>query len=213
MFTSTLRERLRPNTSVYGIGAVPRVPTPMVYTFTPSNSAASAAVIGATVPELFWPSVIRMMMRLSESRSRNRFSPALIAEPIAVPSSMASLPASSRSRLASRKVVIERQRRGDISPTGESDEADSVRRPIVDESLEHRLGHGDAVGPFPLQLKILGQHAAGQIERHSNVDAAGLEFLGALTPLRSGHRQARTAEAPSTEGTLAAPPTWAWPSP
>ena len=49
-----------PCSSLTGMGALPRTPTPMVYTFTPRARAASAAASGDIFPLLLTPSVNRM---------------------------------------------------------------------------------------------------------------------------------------------------------
>ena len=77
-----------PYASVTGIGASPRTPAPMVYTFTPSAFAASAAMVGDTLPQLFWPSVKSTTTFDLPGWSRRRLTQAAIADPIAVPSSM-----------------------------------------------------------------------------------------------------------------------------
>ena len=85
-----------------GIGALPRLPTPIVYTFTPSVWAASAAVKGWILPALFWPSVIKITSLLFDLSSRSRLMAELRAEPMAVLFSSIS-PILSRSRFWSRK--------------------------------------------------------------------------------------------------------------
>ena len=59
----------------------------MVYTLTPSDWAASAAVSGGTLPALFCPSVSKITIRLLDFRSRKRFTAALKPAPMAVPCS------------------------------------------------------------------------------------------------------------------------------
>ena len=89
--------------------------------------------------------------------------------------------------ICQQKIVVERERRRDVRPSGKRHQPDPVRRPVLDESLQHLLGHRRPVYPLPILLKILRQHAAGQVKRDHDIDAARLDFLRALTPLRTRH--------------------------
>jgi hypothetical protein len=84
--------------------------------------------MGGTLPALFWPSVMRITMRLLEGRSRSRLRPADRPDPMAVPSSMT--PRRSCSRRW-RRNVIEGERGGDVGAAGEGDDADAVVGPAV----------------------------------------------------------------------------------
>ena len=57
---------------------------------------------GSILPELFWPSVIRMMILLFDFKSRSRFNAVLNASPMAVWSALI-VPISSRSRFSCKK--------------------------------------------------------------------------------------------------------------
>ena len=65
---------------------MPRVPTPMVYTLMPKGRAASDAVIGAMFPELFTPSVIKIMTLLFALLFLILLMALVSPSPIAVPS-------------------------------------------------------------------------------------------------------------------------------
>ena len=89
--------------------------------------------------------------------------------------------------ICQQKIVVERERRRDVRPSGKRHQPDPVRRPVLDESLQHLLGHRRPVYPLPILVKILSQHTAGQVKRDHDIDAARLDFLRALTPLRTRH--------------------------
>ena len=89
--------------------------------------------------------------------------------------------------ICQQKIVVERERRRDVRPSGKRHQPDPVRRPVLDESLQHLLGHGRPVYRLPILVKIISQHTAGQVKRDHDIDAARLDFLRALTPLRTRH--------------------------
>ena len=61
------------------------LPTPIVYSFMPTASAAVATVMGSSSPALFTPSVISVTSLLSALESFNMFAAVAIPLPIAVP--------------------------------------------------------------------------------------------------------------------------------
>ena len=86
-------------------------------------------------------------------------------------------------------IVVKRQRRGDKRLCCEYHQSDAVVRTLVNEILQHRLGHVDAVHAFAIHDKILGDHAAGQVQRRHNVNAARFDFRCAFGQPRLRQRK------------------------
>ena len=84
--------------------------------------------------------------------------------------------------------MIERERRGDIGVAGEGDEADAVVGSFGDELFQHILGDGQSVDALSLELEILRAHAAGEVNRDHDVNAAGPDRSFAFAQLRPGQR-------------------------
>jgi len=49
---------------------------------------------------------------------------------------------------------------------------------FLDELLEHRARHIKAIDPFTPHLEVLGDHAAGHIERDDDIDAPAIAWAG-----------------------------------
>ena len=84
--------------------------------------------------------------------------------------------------------MVQRQRRGDVSLLGEHDQPDPVVGPLVDEIAQDGLGHVEAVDALAAHHEILGDHAAGEVQRGHDVNAAGLHLRGALQEPGLGQR-------------------------
>ena len=84
--------------------------------------------------------------------------------------------------------MIQRQRRGDERLPREDHQADAVVRTFINEIFQHRLSQVNAVDAFAMNHKVLGNHAAGQIQRRDNVNAAGLHLGGAFGKTRLRER-------------------------
>ena len=85
-----------------------------------------------------------------------------------------------------QEIVIERERRGDVGAAGERHQADAIPGTFIDELLQDIPGDLQAVDPMPFQLEVLRFHAAGEIDRHDDVDSAGLDRRLALDELGPG---------------------------
>src|SRR5436853_75752 len=107
----------------------------------PKCAASCAAVIGSIEPELFTPSVTRMMMRVRVFEVRRRFTAVAMAWPMAVPSPFSPIWARSRIDCAtSRSNVIGTRvaaRGGDEREGGEAERAD-VAPPVAHEQRDAR---------------------------------------------------------------------------
>ena len=89
--------------------------------------------------------------------------------------------------------MVQGERRGNVGVLGESDEADAVIGAIVDEFGEDFLGQLDAALALS---KILRSHAAGHVDGHDDIDAAGLDLGLALDEagLGQGDNEQRHSE-------------------
>ena len=85
----------------------------------------SAAMSGSILPELFPPSVIKIMILLFDFRSRSRFRAVLEASPMAVESGIDRADPKPV-KVFLQKIMVERQRRGDERLRRKNNQADAV---------------------------------------------------------------------------------------
>src|SRR5258705_13762055 len=84
--------------------------------------------------------------------------------------------------------MVERQRSGDVSLGGKSNQADAVARAVSNKATQNFLDHLKTVGRLAFQLKISGAHAAGEVDGDNNIDAAGCDFGFAFGDARLSQR-------------------------
>ena len=85
-------------------------------------------------------------------------------------------------------VVIERERADEIRRAGETDEADAVVGPRVDELRDDGFHDVEAVGGLAFEFEVERLHRARAVQGEDHVHAAGLDRRGAAAELRPGQR-------------------------
>ena len=86
--------------------------------------------------------------------------------------------------------MIERERTCDISAPRKCYQADAVVRAPIDKALQHILGNLQSIDlrAFDFEARIFRSHAAGEIDGHGNIDAAGHDFRFTFGQLRTRQR-------------------------
>src|SRR6185312_13854340 len=97
-----------------------------------------------------------------------------------------------------KKIVVQRERRRDVSVLGKRHQADAVARAFIDEFVEDAFGHVNPAHAFAADHEILGGHTVGKVDRHGDVNAAGLDLRLALglSRLRQRENKCRQRQPP-----------------
>ena len=72
--------------------------------------------------------------------------------------------------------MIERQRGCDVSLCRENDQSDAIVGTLINKAFQNVSCHVETIDGLAVDLEILGDHAAGHIQRHDDIDAAGVDF-------------------------------------